>query len=219
MKVLSINSARSIWLVPTKYLNPRGVLLNPAVHGIIDRYKFSEKLPQSEIFEFENKSLELKAGTYVSQDDMPIEVSLAVHSDGIVAETRSSNNDSDLFLEDAFTFLSDNFGLTPYTELPINKKYVSEIYFTLKNTPNFFSELTDNFVKKSSSLINSDNLGEFHFQGIHLATDPGLSRNPSFIRVEREINVPLTENRFFSSGSIKTEEHIELLEMLETVEC
>ncbi len=218
MKVLSIHTARSIWLFPTSYLNPNGKPIIPAVEGIIDRYSFLEHPPIAEVLGPEKKSLELMIGTFATQNDMPIEVRLTIHDDGLVAETRSSTNDSDLFLDDVLTFLSDNFGLAPYSELPINKKYVSEIYFTLNQTPEFFSKLTDSFIEKSSSYINCDKVGKFGFMGIHLATDPELSRNPSFIRVEREINVPFHANRFFSAGSIRTREHINLLEGLETVE-
>ena len=216
MKLLSIHIARSIWLLPINYLNPSGRQIVPAVKEIIDRYSFLETTPLTEVFGSEKKSLELKIGTFIKKDGVPIEVSLAIHNDGLVADTRSSTEDSDLFLEDVLTFLSDNFDMAPYSELPINKMYLSEIYFTLNQTPEFFSKLTNSFIKKSSNYINHDKVGNFEFMGIHLATDPELSRNPLFIRVEREVNVPFDENRFFSIGPIKTSEHIELLEGLET---
>ena len=203
-------------MFPTDYLNPNGSSVIPAIQGVIDRYSFLVHPSLTEVFESENKSLELKAGTFITQDKMPLHVSLSVHSDGIVADTQSSTEDSDLFLEDVLTFLSDSFDLVPCSELPINRVYLSEIYFTLNKTPDFFSSLTDSFIEKSSSYINTDKVGKFQFMGFHLATDPGKSKNPSFIRVERVVDVPFNENRFFSSGQIKTNEHIELLEGLET---
>ena len=216
MKLLSIHAARSIWLLPVNYLNPSGRQIIPAIEEIKDRYSFLKTTPLAEVFRSENKGLELKYGAFRRQDDVSIEVSLAIHNDGLVAETMSSTEDSDLFLKDVLTFLSEKYETVPYSELPINKRYVSEIYFTLNKTPEFFSKLTNSFIKKSSSLINRNKVGSFEIMGIHLATDPDLSRNPLFIRVEREINVPFNENRFFSTAPISTSEHIELLEGLET---
>ncbi len=218
MKVLSIHNARSIWLFPTRFLNPNGSFTTPAIERIIDRYSFTEYTPLNEVHKFfEQKSLELKFGRYVTQDEKSVEVSLFVHSDGLVAETQSSTKISDAFLEDALTFLNEQHDMALYRELPIKKKYVSEIYFTLTETPEFFSQLTNDFVEKSSSYINSDKVGKFQFMGIHFTTDPDLSSNPPFIRVEREVGVPFGENRFFSTGSVKTCEHIKLLNGLEPV--
>ena len=190
----------------------------PAVNGIIERYSFLESTPPlTEAFGSEKKSLELKIGEFTTPDDRTIEVSLDFHGDGLVAETRSSTHDSDLFLEDVLTFLNENFSLAPYCELPINQKYLSEIFFALTDTPDFSSDLTNSFVEKSSSYINCDKVGHFQITGLHLATDPELSNTPSFIRVEREVGAPFSANRFFSSGTIKTSEHINLLEALGTV--
>lgn len=219
MKILSVRVARSVWLFPTDYINPNGSSVIPVIEGVIDRYSFLVHPSLAEVFNSENMSLELKAGTFIRQDNIPVHVSLSVYRDGMVADTQSSTMDSDLFLEDVLTFLSDSFDMAPYSELPINRTYLSEIHFTLDQTPDLFSDLTDSFIKKSSSYINSDKLGKFQFMGFWLATDPGLSNNPSSIRVERVIDVPFNENRYLSSGQIKTSEHIELLEGLETVDC
>ena len=216
MKVLSIHIARSIWLFPTNFLNPNGRTIIPAINGIIDRYSFLEAPLPKEFVGSEKKSLEMKIGMFATQDDQSIEVSLTVHHDGLVAETRTTTEDSDRFLEDALTFLSNNFGLASFHELPINRKYLSEIYFTLSHTPKFFSELTNSFAEKSSCYIDNDKVGEFQFMGMHLTTSPDLSRTPPFIRVEREAEVPASENRFFSTSSLKTSDHIKLLEELET---
>ena len=188
----------------------------PVITGIINRYSFLENTPPEKFFGPEKKNLELKIGTFFTEDNTPIEVSLTVHHDGLVAETKTSTKDSDRFLEDTFAFLGDEFGLAPYRELPIHRKYLSEVYFTLSQAPEFFSKLTNSFVKKSSSYIDRDKVGDFQFRGFHLATDPDLSRNPLFIRLEREVDVPIRENRFFSSSSLETCEHIKLLEELES---
>ena len=216
MKVLSIHIARSIWLFPTNFLNPNGRTIIPAINGIIDRYSFLEAPVPKEFIGSEKKSLEMKIGMFATQDDQPIGVSLTIHHDGLVAETRTTTKDSDRFLEDALTFLSNEFGLASFRDLPINRKYLSEIYFTLSHTPEFFSEQTNSFVEKSSCYIDRDKMGEFQFMGMHLTTSPDLSRNPPFIRIEREAEVPADENRYFSTSSLRTDEHIKLLEELET---
>ena len=216
MKILSIQTARSIWLFPTKFLNPKGRSIIPALEGIIDRYSFIKSAPLDEALGSEMNGLELKAGSFHKQNGVPIDVSVTIYSDGLVADTSSSTEDSDLFLIDALTFLSNNFDLVSYSELPIHKLFLSEVFFTLNEVPDFFSEFTNSFMNKSSRYIDRDKFGDFSFMGINLATDPKLSGKTSFIRIERELNTPFDENRFYSTGSIKTSHHIELLVGLET---
>ncbi len=219
MNILSIHLARAIWLFPTAYLNPNGSSTIPVVRELISRYSFSTDNPLTEVFVPEQNALELKHGEFVTENDGLIQISLTVYGDGLVADTRSSTQNSDYFLEEVLKLAVDNFGLEPEKKLPINRKYLSEIYFSLNKTPELFSKLTHTLIEKSSNCIDNNKLGNFGFHGIHLKTDPVFSDNSPFIRVERAENTPFIENRFFSSGSIKTDDHIKLLKELETDDC
>lgn len=215
MNVLATNMARSIWLVRTIYLNPKGMAIVPVLSAIFERYSFAKATPLEKVLGPDNESLKFEKGTFLNKDDLPIEISLSVHDDGLVADTTSSTEDSDLFLEDILSWLSDEFKYASHTELSIKKIYLSEIYFSLNKVPNLFSRLSESFAKKASSHIENENLGEFGFLGISLGTDPSKSKNSLTVRVEREVNAPFSENRFFSSAPIQTSEHIKLLEGLE----
>jgi len=109
------------------------------------------------------------------------------------------------------SWLSEEHGFAPYTELPIERIYLSEIYFSLDKVPNIFSRVIGSFTKEATSHIDEDKLGELGFTGFSLGTDPSNSKNALTVRVERETNTTFSENRFFSSAPFKTSEHIDLL--------
>jgi len=217
MKVLSVSVARSISLIPTAHFNPKGRNIIPILDAIKERYFFPIVTPLEKVLGPEKESVKFEHGSFMGKDTIPIDVSFAIHNDGIVADTQSSTEDSDLFLEDLLTWLSKEYDLVSQNEIPIKKLYLSELYFTLDKTPQFFSDKIDSFAQKASDNIKNKKVGKFNFQGISLGIDPELSERPLTIRVEREVKTAFSENRYFSSGPLETKDHLSLLESLETI--
>ncbi len=216
MKLLSVHSAKSIWLIPTNYLNPRGLFLRPAMIALKDRYSFAsspiEKPPATE-----KDALKFEQGAFKGRDRVPVTVNMTIHEDGIVIETRSSTNDGDLFLEDALTWISTNFGLPAHDALPIKKIYASDLFIKFEKTPRIFDKRLAPFLKEVEELIEGGQKGAIDFFSFGLSTDPGLSERPLTFRFERRVNTPASDNQYYSFAPIKTELHLKLLERLEEV--
>lgn len=217
MKVLSVSIARSISLIPTTHFNPKGRNIIPMLDAIKERYSFPTVTPLEKVFGPEQESMKFDHGSFMGKDTIPIDVSFAIHNDGLVADTNSSTEDSDLFLEDLLAWLSNEYDLVSQNELPIKKLYLSELYFTLDKIPQFLSDQVDAFAQKASDVIKNKKVGKFDFQGISLGTNPELSEKPLIIRLEREVNTVFSENRYFSSAPLETKDHLSLLENLETI--
>ena len=102
-------------------MNLRGVL-----EEISKRYQFAQA-PKNELDFDDQRSLSFKSGTFVGQRKVPLLVGLNIYSDGLVADTMSSTDESTEFLNDLAKWLSDTYGLTVPKERRVN--YLSHIDF------------------------------------------------------------------------------------------
>src|SRR5436190_9239630 len=102
MKVTSVAAARAIWLFDVVDLSPWGrYIYDQLFPWLVERYRFA-KAPAHPRDQEENAWAFLD-GRFVTAASVPIDVTLKVYNDGIVAETRSSTDDSEAFLFDALT--------------------------------------------------------------------------------------------------------------------
>src|SRR5712691_10152352 len=154
MKLLSIRSAKSIWLVPRDFLNPRGKFLRPAIPAFVERYSFAKYSEPKDAQD--NQGTKFEFGSFTPNGGTPILLSMTVHTDGIVVETRSSTDDGDLFLDDALSWVSKEYGLPKVSDLPIRKIYASEVIVQAENTLHFLNERFSPFLKELSSVIGTD---------------------------------------------------------------
>lgn len=135
MKLLSIASARSVWLFPFNDLNPRGKALMPMLQPLIERYKFI-KFPQKpeELVSSSTNPLEFHEGAYTTKEGNEIVVNLRVYNDGLIADSRSSTADSDAFLHDLLSWGSEAYGLTNYAKVIRRKLYTSELHVQMEKS-------------------------------------------------------------------------------------
>jgi len=213
MKLLGVRLARSIWLAPQQFMNPRGVFLRQASLEIKARYQFL-KTP------FENATVgtaepKYEHGGFKTKRGTEIQItSVIAHSDGVVVDTTSTTDDGDAFLEDIFDWLG-RFGIPAPSALPIKRIYASELNVALDRPPAFLNPKLMPFVEELASLMSDDKKGPVGFLGFQLTTDPERSPRPSQFRFEREINTSIDDNRYYSFAPIKTADHIRLLEKLD----
>ncbi len=216
MNILNVNLARSVWLVRTSFLNPDGRSVVPLLGAIMDRYSFVNATPFDQVLKKNSgESLKYEYGTFINSQQIPLEISLTIHNDGLVVDTTSSTENADMFLEDILTWLHEEHGLVHPDELPFKKLHISEVYFHLNKPTTFLDEKLNEFIKKASNSIKNEKLGKFEFTGFAISTDPDNSQNVLSVRVEREVNTSFAENRFFSSAQLTSKQHLALLELLE----
>ncbi len=216
MKLLAVRLARSIWLVPPYFLNPRGIFTRPLVEAIKARYSFL-KTPLDNPFPKPNEGYKYENGAFKGKNGVVQIVSMTTHDDGVVIDARSSTDDADLFMEDLMAWANKEYGLPSLSELPAKRLHVSELNVAFENAPKIFNQKLAPFLDDVSSAINDKSKGKAEFVGFQLGADQTLSVNPAMFRIEREANTLSGENRYYSFAPTKTDVHLKLLEKLEKV--
>lgn len=209
MKLLSINLARSIWLFSANDFNPRGKSLYTAVALLVDLYKFKKFPTKAEDLDV-TKGINFEGGEFINKDGTPVSINLVVYNDGLIVDTRSSTKDTDDFVTDLLVKMAEKYGLSDHTQIAIKKLYVSQIYFT---TDKHLETLNPKLKKISAYLSNIFNhpheLGSISFWA-----DQTSPVNPQQFTFERVINKPFSENRYYSTSGLQTDDHLDLLSKL-----
>jgi hypothetical protein len=217
MKLLSIANARSIWLGQMNDFNPRGVdLIRIAIPILVQNYKFT-KFPTNENLP-DGKQINMKFEMGSFQPDpnkLPIHIALTIYSDGFVAETGSSTFDSDLFLADMLNRISDAAGLPSYKEIIQKYIYLSQVYVTTDKNLEMINPKFKQISKYLSNNVEEDKY--FEVGGLSFWPDQTSKVNPSPFTLERALNSPFFEKRYFSTAPLPTDKHLELLNKLEEI--
>jgi hypothetical protein len=219
MKLLSVKQARSIWLAYLMDLNPHGIDLLALIPFIREKYRFLELTPTIDKINKETKEIKFGLGSFQKDPQYNISVDLSIYVDGLIADTRSSTNDSDVFLAEFFNWTAKEFGLTPYEEVLRTKLYVSELFVQSDKSLNDLNPKLTNFAKKLTSLIVGHEHHPVSFEtiGIQFWTSPIITNPPGPFRLERLIDVPFSENRYYSVAPLQTDIHLEMLEEFERI--
>jgi len=216
MKLQSVVIARSIWLFSTSDLNPRGKTLFPILAPLVQRYNFIN-FPKT-VEQLTGNEFKFESGQFTGQAGEKIAVDLAVYNDGLVADTRSSTEDSDLFLHDCMTWLHEEHGFLKYETVVRKKVYVSELHVTCEQLLN---NLNLGLIDYRDEMSHHDSgYGKLPVEvtGISLGYDPEdtMSKTINF-KFERVVNVPFAQDRYYSLAPFPTQTHLSLLEKLEEI--
>ena len=217
MKLLSVNLARSVWICNLIEVNPKGLNLYPIIIPLlVDSYKF-KKYPSINDVPDETAGIKFEYGEFIPNDGNPLIINLTIFSDGLAADTRSSTQDSDAFLAEILTRLSADFNLPHYEQIIRRRNYASQLYVSTNKS----IELINSKLKEISTYLSNNVLGygevSFEAGGISFWSDQTKTIKPFNFNFERVLNVPFSENRYFSAAPLKTDQHLELLNMLENI--
>lgn len=223
MKLLSVNTARSIRLLETRYLNPRGKNIEyELIEWLKKTYQF-QKFPDFPLKDVETQGLVFSGGRFPcgkDEDgkDKNIYVDLTIFNDGVVANTRSSTKDADEFLSEALILVAGEFHLAYSPEMVRKKLYLSEVEIKLDKALKFLNPKLEQFAIRISSLHESSPPIAYDFSSIGFWPDPAIQQMPpSPFRVERKLNTAWSENKYYSAAPLHTDHHLKLLEEFETI--
>lgn len=214
MKLVSVESARAVWLVPLTEINPRGRNILPLVVALIERYKFEKRPDAKSLTEVPTKIV-FDVGSFPGTEGYPVYVSLTVHDDGLVVETRSSTQDAERFLRDVFSWLAKDYQLPSIDELSIRRLYMSEVIVQFARPLQIFNEKFSRFAHSLESGLGESHRRPMKLTNISFAADPEETKRQIALRIEHAANTPFRENKFYSSAPIHTHEHLALLERFE----
>lgn len=218
MKLLAVRLARSIWLIPPYFLNPKGAYIRPSIEAFKERYKF-EKSPYDTpgVIPNPQDGAKFENGVFVSENGPVTISSLTIHGDGFVVDARSSTEDGNAFAEDALGWVAKEHSLPDPNKLPITKLFASELNISFDKDPKLFDPKLAPFFKDLSSAISSEESGKPNFLSFHFGTDPTIYKTQRTFRIDREVNIPHEQNRFYSFAPTRTDVHLKLLEKLDAL--
>jgi hypothetical protein len=213
MNVLFTGLARTIWLFEFALLNPTGMSLKGVMEEIGKRYQFA-KTPKNELDFDDQRSLSFKSGTFLGQRKVPVLVSLNIYSDGIVADTMSSTDESTEFLADLAKWLSDTYGLTVPKERKVN--YLSQIDFQMETPLVDLNPRLSPFLRQAEGRMGTKSPVEV--VSIQFWTeDFGRPGTSAAVKIERKIPAAFSANHYFSQAPMSTRDHIALLNEFEAL--
>lgn len=217
MQLLSIDTARAIWLLNLNDLNPRGKAIGPdlanwlkATYGFTNVQRSPESGGKLESIKFSDGKF--RCGDEEDGAEKHIYIEFSIYNDGLVADTRSSTKDADQFLNDMLTSAANTLNLAYNSSMIRKVLYLSQVDIRLEREFNFLNPQLQGFAGKISSLLDRI---PFDFSGVAFSVHPNPPWQYSPFRIERKVNTPWQDNRYFSSAPLHTEDHIALLEEFE----
>jgi hypothetical protein len=216
--VLNVVAARSTWLFDLADLNPKGKSIFPdIIDWLKDTYHFN-KAPKSAADIDENKGLPFKEGEFQAREEVFVAVELTLFNDGLVANSSSSTDDTDKFLEHVIASAVTEFSLTFDPSMIRRRLYLSELNVRLDQPLGNLNPKLAHFVEKLSSMCKSVIVSPFEVGGLSLWTDVtnAVYKAPAF-SIERRLNAPFSENRFYSKAPLRTDDHIAMLQEFEDI--
>ena len=215
MTVLHVKTARAIWMVDSRDLNPHGIDISEALAAVKDRYSFqiypktmedsSEYGPKGLVFA--NGSFEFEGGRYTV-------VKATMYPDGLVADSALSTDFSEAFLADLLNYVSTEFGLTYKPEMIHKRLFTSELIVRPdKDLSGLFSPLA--VICEQLTSLTGERFEPTGF-GVSIDTVTSTAR-PAAFRVEREINKSFDQRRYYSSAPLSTKQHEDLLQAMEAL--
>jgi hypothetical protein len=217
MKVLNPVAGRTTWLFEVADLNPKGKNIFPElVDWLKDNYHFSESPdPTSKPKPEDNQGIVFKNGEFQAREEVFVKVDLTLFSDGLVANSSSSTEDTEKFLQSVMAEVVADFSLTFDPSMIRRKLFLSELNvrldYPLQNLNPKLAPLAKRITETTGYAASPFELG-----GLSFWTDStfAVTKTPPFM-IERKVNAPFSENRFYTKAPVQTQEHIDLLEELE----
>jgi hypothetical protein len=217
MEVLGIRNARVIAYVPIEQLNPFGKMLIPTVtSAFVERYGFMA-FPQSLADYDETKGVAFGVGNW---NGSAID-RVTIYSNGVLVDTRVSTDHSEAFLRDAMTWLAETLGVEYKADAFHRKGYLSELLVGYDKPLSGLHPAIDAFCNKLSVYLepftDKQKIG-FELSSLGFGYDPLATKLPlAAFRIERLLDTPFSENKYYAVAPVPTAIHIDLLNDLETL--
>lgn len=215
MKILSILLARSVWAGHIEDLSPHGRSNPDLLEQLKNRYSF--QITPTNIYQAikTNQLATFEGGVYKKKSGETIVVGLHLAASYTAADTRSSTQDSDEFLEDVYTWLGQQFEMTDYRQVFTQRMYVNTMTVAFAKPLNMINPKIAALGSELKGQIPGFPNFDFEIGAIHFWPDTTQNPRPAPIRFERQEGTKLSDGRYFVSAPLPTDQHIALLERFE----
>lgn len=217
MELLNVVRARATWLFDIGELNPKGKSVLPELlEWLKDSYSFS-KAPSSITDLDDTKALAFIGGSFQVREEIFIDVDFRLYNDGLIADTKSSTEDSEAFLKDMLESAATEFKLSYQPDRVKRVLYVNEVNVTSPHNLEGINPQFRAIAAKITSLLNAHSVQPFQLASIAFWPDQVIPSPVSQFRLERKLNVPFSHNRYYSIAPLQTAEHLKLLDDIENI--
>lgn len=219
MELISVATARSIWLFDLNDLNPGGRMIFPDLFGWLKEVYAFQTYPSSISDQGDGqengKGYIFKSGRFVS-GETDVMVNLSIYNDGVIAESWASTEISDLFVEQALYNVATHFDLSVPSTLIRKKLYISEVIVRMDNPFAQMDRGLSKFKQTLDRLFARHKLPPFELGGMSFMTDTVDSsyKAPGFA-IERKMGTSFEDNRFWSKSPFTTTDHLNALSEFE----
>ena len=143
---------------------------------------------------------------------------LIIYTYGIVVDIRSSTQESQRLLEEAFEWGSKELGLVYKPTMIKRWQYASQVIFRSDFHLTEISPAVQTSAQKLAERISAITGEKLSYELTVLAIDyDQVARKHPLGRfsIQRRDNTPFSENKYFSEAPLQTDDHIALLEQFE----
>jgi hypothetical protein len=221
MRVIAFDSGRVTVLFPIEEVMPLGGMIAlDTVNDVIARYNFAKR-PDLGLSREELQKLGLKFenGHYNVQGQMAPIVSFVIFPDGVVIDA-SKTDDAEAFWDDLSKWMISEKKFRDFTIAP-TKRFVSQVV-TEFDTPlckliNGFDDLTRLVSEKLNAIYDAQiklGFARVDFEFDRLSGKSSLII-PRFI-IDRRVNIEFSRERYYCSAPLRTKDHVEVLQQIES---
>jgi len=211
MKLLSVGLAKAMWFLDINELNPGGKdIFTHLLPSLIEDYKFKTYSKPGEDL---SKGIKLMNGEFVKEDGTVLMLNVTIFTDAIAADTYSSTEDSEDFLNTALSDLPE-LGFAYDPEMIRRKVYVSQVNVKCSRPLRALNPGLTEFAGRVTSAVGGT---VFDMAAIELWPDQTQAFRPANFSFQRRIGDPPDSNRYWSQAAVPTDKHLELLEQLEAL--
>jgi hypothetical protein len=217
MKLASVVLARFIATISLEEMNPLGRIFYPDLaKGLVDQFRFQKFPKESWELAFAGTSgVEFEHGKI---GDIVIQ-KLSIFRNGLALDTASSTSDSKSALRDILSWGVEKFAVNYKPEMVKKTSYYSQVVVHLDTSLDSLNSFLSILCKRVSELVSAQ-LGEpvpYETYGISLSFDPSSTKlTPGGFSIEKRIETPFSENKYFSGAPLQTADHLKFLEEFES---
>jgi len=155
-------------------------------------------------------------GRLITEGRLIVVDRFTVFNDGLVADSSSSTDDADLFLDDLISWAEKEL---PKAEVFGPRYYLSQIEIQMNTSLERFAPHFIPIGEKLTSLLNMYGLSVSRYEvtAIQLNFDQTGKQapQPGVFFIDRRLNMPYNDNVWFAQAPLKTADHVALLKEID----
>ncbi|PYV72398.1 MAG: hypothetical protein DMG96_26275 [Acidobacteria bacterium] len=216
MQLTAIVMARILAFVEVQELNPQGKAYYPdIVSALVQRFNFQVFPTKPE--EYNEETGILFTDGKFSEGSLE-RVQIFTH--GILLDTRIDTDVSDKLLHDTLTWARSELGLRYEENMIKRKAFVSQVTFESEMNFNKLNPVLGNISNLITSKLRGSMGQTLNYEptGVILNLDQTASKiAPGPFTVERRVELPFTDKKYFSAAPLSTKDHLAALKEFEKV--